>query len=164
MYTFSKELATKLNALNQRAFTKGEVFLLAKAISETLPLMPKEEDNVKLFILNNKGLIDEITWTISNYSYISDEKRKLIEKLICDLTLWRYNVAYGKGSMLFRDDPNSVIDDISLLPNYVDTTYMCSVADIISTANYMSSMFSDFVKFIKTEVEKNTNSANSLEK
>ena len=137
MYQFSQDLTNKLNALNQRMLKKGEVFLLAKAIADALPLMPADEDNVKLFVLNHKRLIDEVVWSLTTYSYLGDDNLVLIEKLVCDLTLWRAAVAYNPPATFYRDDPNSVIDDISnlicvLLVKLSTTLTICLVCSVIS--------------------------------
>lgn len=161
MYQFSQDLTNKLNALNQRMLQKGEVFLLAKAIADALPLMPADEDNVKLFILNHKRMIDEVVWCLNTYSYLGDENVATLEKLVCDLTLWRASVAYNPPATFFRDCPNSVIDDISNLPRYVDVTHMCAVGDIINNANYISGLFRSFVSEIKSKMITADNSDNA---
>ena len=150
MYQFSPSLTNKLNALNQRMLQKGEIFLLAKAIADALPLMPADEDNVRLFILNHKRLIDEVVWSLNTYSYLGDENVAVLEKLIGDLTLWRASVAYNPPALFFRNDPNAVIDDISSLPRYVDITYMCAVGDMVNNATYMSDLFRTYVTEIKS--------------
>lgn len=152
MYQFSQDLSNKLNALNQRPLQKGEVFLLAKAIADSLPLMPPEEDNVRLFIINHKRFIDEVIWSLNMFSFMNDEQTATLEKLIGDLTLWRASVAYNPPATFFRDCPNSVIDDISNLPRYVDVTHMCAVGDIINNANYMANMFRSLVSEVKSKM------------
>lgn len=152
MYQFSQDLTNKLNALNQRMFQKGEIFLLAKAIADALPLMPADEDNVRLFILNNKRFIDEVIWSLNAYSYLNEENIATIEKLIGDLTLWRSSIAYNPPVIFFRNYSNAVIDDISALPRYVDITYMCAVGDIIDNANYISDLFRSLVSEVKSKM------------
>lgn len=152
MYQFSKDLTNKLNSLNHRMLQKGEIFLLAKAIADALPLMPADEDNVKLFILNHKRLIDEVIWSFNVYSYLNEDDISIIENLICDLTLWRASVAYNPPVIFFRDYPNLVIEDISNLARYVDITYMCAVGDIINNANYMSNLFRSLVSEVKSNM------------
>lgn len=152
MYQFSQDLSNKLNALNQRALQKGEIFLLAKAIADALPLMPADEDNVRLFILNHKRFVDEVIWSLNMYSYMGDEQVTVLEKLIGDLTLWRASVAYNPPVIFFRDCPNSVIDDISNLPRYIDVTYMCAVGDILNNANYMSDIFRSLTSEVKSKM------------
>jgi len=159
MYQFSQDLTNKLNAFNQRMLQKGELFLLAKAIADALPLMPSDEDSVKLFILNHKRMIDEVVWSLNTYTYLGDENVATLEKLICDLTLWRSSVAYNPTVTFFRDCPNSVIDDISNLPRYVDVTYMCAVGDIINNANYISGLFRSFISEVKSKM---TNTDNNV--
>jgi len=152
MHTFPQDLTNKLNALNQRMLKKGEIFLLAKAIADALPLMPPDEDSVKLFILNHKRMIDEVIYSLNNYSYLDEANIALVEKLVCDLTLWRANVAYSPLLTFYRSDPNVVIDDISNLPRYVDVTHMCAVGDMLDNANYMASLFRDFVTAVKSGI------------
>lgn len=152
MYKFSQDLTNKLNALNQRMLEKGEIFLLAKAIADALPLMPPDENNVKLFVLNHKRLIDEVIYCLNTYSYLNDNNIILVEKLVCDLTLWRASIAYNPPIVFYRDDPKHVIDDISNLLRYVDVVYMCAVGDIINNANYMAGLFRDFVTAIKSDM------------
>ena len=152
MHQFSQNLTNKLNGLNQRMLQKGEIFLLAKAIADALPLMPADEDNVRLFIINHKRFIDEVVWSLNTYSYLGDDGVATLEKLIGDLTLWRASMAYNPPAPFFRDDPNSVIDDISVLPRYVDITHMCAVGDIIGNANFMSDLFRSLVSEVKTNM------------
>lgn len=159
MNQFSQSLSNKLNALNQRMLQKGEIFLLAKAIADALPLMPADEDNVRLFIINHKRFVDEVIWTLNSYTYLGDEVVTVVEKLVGDLTLWRAQVAYNPPAILFRDCPNSVIDDISHLPRYVDITYMCAVGDIIANANYITDMFRSLISEVKTAMLTQPNDA-----
>lgn len=149
MYKFSQDLVNKLSSFNQRKLYKGEIFLLAKSIADELPLLPPDEDNVKLFLLNHKRFIDEVVWCLNTYTYLNEDEVKTLNKLIGDLTLWRASVAYNPSVIFFRDCPDSVIDDISSLPRFIDITYMCAVGDIINNANYIANLFRSFVKEIK---------------
>lgn len=152
MYKFSQDLTNKLNNFNQRKLLKGEVFLLAKAIADQLPLMPSDEENVNLFILNHKRFVEEVLWSLNNFSYLDETEQKTVYKLIGDLTLWRSSVAHNPPAILFRDCANGVIDDISCLPRYVDITYMCAIGDMVINANYMNELFRSFVREVKTEI------------
>jgi hypothetical protein len=158
VYKFSQDLVNKLLSFNQRKLTKGEIFLLAKSIADELPLLPPDEDNVNLFILNHKRFIDEVIWCLNNYTYLDKNEIKTVNKLISDLTLWRASIAYNPPITFFKDCPNSVIDDISSLPRFVDLTYMCAVGDIINNANYIADLFRTFVKEIKKLMVVNSDS------
>lgn len=160
MHNFSKDLSNKLASFNQRKLTKGEVFLLAKALADEIPLMPANEDNVKIYVLNHKRFNEEVIWALNNYTYLDENERDTINKLICDLTMWRSSVAHNPPTILFKDCSTTVIDDISSLPRYVDMTYMCAVGDIINNANYMFSLFKLFVQEVKTN---NINGSNPIE-
>lgn len=155
MHQFSQDLTKKLNALNQRMIKKGEIFLLAKAIADALPLMPVEMDNVKLFILNHKIFIDKVIYDLNNYTYLDETNIALVEKLICDITLWRFAIAHNPPNVFYRGDPNYVIDDISSLPCFIDVTYMCAVSELSDNVNYMSGLFNDLVKTIKLNLQTN---------
>lgn len=152
MHKLSQNLTNKLNTLNQRPLQKGEIFLLAKAISDNLPLMPPQEENVRLFILSHKRFIDEVIYTLNMYTYLDNSKVEVLEKLICELTLWRASVAHKPIIPIFSDCPTSVIDDISNLLRFVDKIYMCAVGDIIENANYMTDLFYSLVSEVKAKL------------
>lgn len=149
MRSFSPEVISKLNLLQQKKLGKGEVFLLSKAIADNLPLAPIETDNIKLFTINYRNYINEVIFSISDYSYIDDETVKTIYRLIDELSLWRYNIAHNPPAIFFKGDNNTVVDDISCLLRYVDVTHICSVSDIADKANWLFNMFKDVAKEIK---------------
>lgn len=149
MLKLSQDTITKLSSFNQRKLMKGEIFLLAKAIADELPLMPADEDSVKLFALNHKRFINEVISALNQYTYLGDEEQYTVEKLICSLTLWRATIAHRPIAVLFRDSPDTVIDDLSGLLRFVDVTYLCSVGDIINNANYIANLFRTLVQEVK---------------
>lgn len=165
MYKISQDLVKKLNNFNQRKLCKGEIFLLAKAIADKLPLMPPDETNVNLFLLNHKRFIIEVIDCLNNYTYLAENEVKTIEKLIGNLTIWRYTVAYNPSTIYFRNSGDSAIDDISLLPKYVDITYMSSVSDLVSrnTANYITNLFNEFVTEVKNCILEDSSASSDLD-
>lgn len=146
MLNISQQLKSELLKLNQRHLEKGEIFLLAKAIADEIPLAPQDTDNINLYILNHKPLIQTILYEFDFYTYLDEDTTNIIYKLISELSLWRLNMAYNPPVILFRCGEDSVIDDISCLPRYIDLTYMCAVADILDKATYTYSLFRNFVK------------------
>lgn len=148
MLNISQQIKTELLKLNQRKLERGEIFLLAKAISDEIPLAPQDTENINLYILTHKSTIDSILYEFNYYTYLEDETIKIIYKLISELSLWRLNIAYNPPFILFKCDENAVIDDISCLPRYIDLAYMTSVADIVDNANYIYSLFRNFAKEI----------------
>lgn len=151
MNVFSKELSSKLLTLQQRKLTNGELFLLAKAIADSLPLPPIDVDSISLYTISKRSKINDIIYSLQEYTYLNDEEIKVIYRLIDELTLWRYNIAYSPPNIVFRTNSNLVIDDISCLPRYIDMTYLCAVADIVDNANWMYNLFKDVVKEIGTK-------------
>ena len=148
----SPSLKAELVRLNQRSLSKGETFLLAKAIADSLPLAPADTDNIKLFTLQFKRVIETSVYELCNYTFLESEEVANVFKLVEELSLWRCAVAYNPPSILFKGNGQNVIDDISCLMNYVDSTYMCAVGDIIDNANYILGLFKRLVDEIKTEV------------
>ena len=151
MYAFPQELAGKLNMLQQKQLGKGEIFLLAKAIADSLPLAPIDTDNISLYTLTHRLLINEIIYSLSNFTYVNEDTVKTIYRLVDELSLWRYNIAHNPPSILFKGDTNTVVDDISCLLRYVDVTYLCAVQDIVEKANWVYAMFRDVAKEVKAQ-------------
>lgn len=141
MNVFPQEVNNKLSVLAQRPLEKGELFLLAKAISDELPLPPADCDSVNIYTLKFRRFIECIIYGINEFSYINEDQQKTLLKLVNDLMLWRFNTAYNPPVILFTGDNNTVIDDISSLPRYIDCVYMCAVADIIDRANWAYNTF-----------------------
>lgn len=146
MYTFPQDVASKLNLLQQKKLSKAEIFLLAKAVADTLPLAPVETDNIALFTLTHRAYVNEVIYSLAEYTYIDDENVKTIYRLIDELSLWRYNIAHNPPNLIFKGDTNTVVDDLSCIMRYVDVTYVCAVADVVDKANWIAAMFRDVAK------------------
>ena len=153
MHRLSVNLNSKLSLVSQRKLEQGEIFLFAKAIADSLPLAPFNTENITLFTLTQRSFIDETIYALNDYTYLDDETRKLVYKLVDELSLWRYNVAYNPPHILFKGDINTVIDDMSNLLRYVDVSYMCSVADIVDRANWTYTTFRELVNEISLQIE-----------
>lgn len=150
MYNFSQSLFGQLNSLNQRRLDKGEIFLLAKAIADRLPLAPADTDNINIFILNHRTFIDSVIYALNSYTYIDEDTTKHLISLISSMSLWRFNVAHNPPSVFFKGDTNCVIDDLSCLPRYLEVKDMCSVADVMDKANTMYMMFKELATVVKS--------------
>ncbi len=146
MLTLSSGIKDKLMKLNQRKLTKGEIFLFAKAISDFLPLPPRDEENVLIYLTTKQRGIDEVIYKFNDYSYLDSDATSEVKKLIASLLIWRCHVAYNPGLIIFREDANVVIDDLSYLPKFVDVGYMCAVGDSVQTATYTYNLFREFIK------------------
>jgi hypothetical protein len=153
MYRLSTELNTTLTKFAQRKLEKGEIFILAKVIADTLELAPHETDNIRLFTLTKKRFINEVIYTLNDYTYLDDQQRETIFKLIDELSLWRYNIAYKPPMVFFNGDTNTVVDDVTCILRYVDVTYACAVADIIDNANWLYGVFVALCKEVTVKVQ-----------
>lgn len=151
MYRLSAKLKNELLLISQRKLCKGELLLFAKAIADSIPLAPSDTTNITLFTLTQRNYIDSIIYGINEYTYLDDEERILVYKLIDEFSLWRFNVAYNPPHIFFKGDINTVIDDMSNLLRYIDVTYMCSVADMVDRANFTYTLFKDLAKEIKLQ-------------
>lgn len=149
MHNMSVELTNKLSLISQRKLEKGELFLLAKAIADSIPLAPTGLENISIYILNHRRFIDSVIFTINHFSYIDEDNTKTLIKLIEELSLWRYNIAHEPPSIFFTGEANTVIDDISCINRYVNNEYLCSVSDIAQKANWVYNTFKDLTKEVK---------------
>lgn len=155
MYTLPQSLSTKLCALGQRKLVQGEITLLAKAVADILPLSPSETENIALFTLQRRNVVDAIIYTLNDYSYIDDVVRQQVYSLINSFALWRHNVAHAPVNILFTGKHDTVVDDISCLLRYINQSELCAVSDIATNANYIYSMF----RGLAEEVSKQTSQA-----
>lgn len=149
MYKLSPSLQSALNMLQQRKLGNGELFLLAKALSDSIPLAESDCENIALHTLNYKYFMNEVLYKVSEYSYIDEESRTVIFRLVNELSLWRFNIAYTPPSPFYRGEANTVVDDTSSLLRYVDVSYMCAVEDIVEKANWYYSTFKELAQECK---------------
>lgn len=145
-----KGIREALFKFNQRKLHQGEKFLLAKAIADELPLPPfMPDDEFRIFMLRHKQLVENVCYTLNEFSYLSPEDVEWIYDLVSSLLYWRFRVAYDPPYIYFRGEAETVIDDISCLPKYVNITAMCSVGDMVSNANYTYTLFRKMVINVK---------------
>ena len=149
MIGLPEKLNNNLMSFNQKPLGNGEIFLLAKAIADELPLMDEKFENVRLFTLRHKNFIENVIYKINEYTYITEDQRRIILELIDNLCLWRYMIASEPPVILFRNDQNTVIDDISCLPRYIDINYLCSVGDIVDKATFIYTTYRELAKICK---------------
>lgn len=149
MIGLPEKLSNSLMSFNQKPLSNGEIFLLAKAIADEIPLMDEKFENVRLFTLRHKNFIENVIYKINEYTYTTGDQQRIILELIDNLCLWRYMIASEPPVILFRNDQNTVIDDISCLPRYIDINYLCSVGDIVDEATFIYTTFRELAKICK---------------
>lgn len=141
MYQLPEPMMTRLIKLNQKLLNKGELFLLAKAISDVLPLAPIDLENIKIHNLSHREMINRVLYTISDYSYLDNAAFETLYRLIDELSLWRFNVAYQPPMITFSGSPEQVVDELSAMTRYIDSTFLAAVSDIATNATYMYRLF-----------------------
>lgn len=135
----------KLLSFSQRKLNKGEIFLLAKCLSDIVPIACSTEENIRTHVLNHRSKIDNILYGLDNYIYIPTEDKEVIYKIIDGLVMWRTSLAYNPAQMVFSSDPNTVIDDVTGILRYVDASDICGLSDIADSANVITSMFREVI-------------------
>lgn len=138
---YKKELLNR----NHRPFTKGELVVLAKLLSDKIRLVELPEFDVKQYILLYKSSIVNFVYALNNYTYVTPEQVTKLLSLIENFVNWRYNIAFKPSNPLWNRGPNYTIDETSLLPKYVDINDICEIGDT-PAAGYLYAIFSDMVK------------------
>lgn len=143
MVRLPEQLVNKLLLLNQRELYKAELILLAKVISDKLPLPSIGVDSVVINNLKYRSYINEVLYAINDYSYLSEESRNYVYDLINRFTHWRYKVAYGSDVPYFSGDDSTVIDELTGICSSIDRHELCRVVEILSDANYTYRLYYD---------------------
>ena len=149
MISSNADLQKRLLKLGQKTLSKGEIFLLAKALSDAIPLPQEVCENIRLHTLSHRGKIDQVIYAFEGYAYIPSDQYDTIYRLIDEMVSWRYAVATGKSICLFTGDPQSVVDDMTGFLRYVNMSDVCTVSDMAGSANYVYTMFKDVVAAVK---------------
>ena len=127
--------------LNQRPLSRGELVILAKVLSERLPLIDEGTDNVELWVTSQKSAIAPVMDVLYRYTYISPEDRDFLFLTLKQFCMWRSRVATGTFSMRLSGNPETVIDDLSGLLWVVDRSAMCAITDIAAKAGVAANAF-----------------------
>jgi len=146
-HKLSPILQDKLRCFNNRKLNQGEIFLLSKALSDVLPLPEASTDNIIIHNLKHKNFISSVIDELYSFAHIEDSSK--VYELINELTLWRFNIAYNPPAPFFQGKQETVIDDISCLLRYIDTSDICPVSDISENANHIYNMFKELALIIK---------------
>lgn len=152
MPQLSQFATTNLLRLKQSKLTKGQIFLLAKALSDIIPLPPADIDSIDIYTLSYRKTIDHALYGLSEYTYADQETKTIIYALINSIMLWRFNVAYTGITLFVGDEASDVIANVSGLTRYVDEVYLLAVGDILPTANWLFATFKELASWAK-EIE-----------
>ncbi len=145
----SEGLINKLARFGQRKLKDGEVFLLSKAISDTIGIPTGSEyTEFSVYIISKKPVINEIIYALNYYTYVDEVTLDIIYKQVTELTRWKHSMAFNPPMVLFSGSPETVIDEISGITIFVETGCMCSVADIAESATTVYGMFRELCNSI----------------
>ena len=145
----NSELQNRLLKLGQRTLNKGEIFILAKVIADSVPLPTEAQDNIRLYNLNHRAWMSDVIYALEGYAYVPDEGRETIYRLVDEMVSWRYAVASGTSICLFTGESTNFVDDLTGFLRYVNMSDIAHGSDIASNANYIYTMFKDVVKLLK---------------
>lgn len=141
----SESLQRKLAAFGHRRLKRGEVFLLAKAISDKLPIGTGMPDNIRTYTLNLREVIDGAIFGLTDYVYLPADDVERLYSIIDNLLMWRMSVAFAPPSMMYSGDANNVVDETTGILRYVDVGDICAVGDIAMSATATAMTFQEFV-------------------
>jgi len=139
-----------LIARNNKLFSDAEIVLLAKVISDRLPLPGNSTSNIKQHYITLKLQVREFIFYLSNYSYISPEQENHIHKLACDFLQWRYVIATGPTAPLFLAGSNYMIDELSLMPKYVNMSEVTALCSEYGNASFIYNLFNEVYTHVTT--------------
>lgn len=149
MIALSKELTSKLYAFQQRKLTSGETVLLAKALTDSLPLPSPEIENVKQYIISNKPTVNAVMDVLCKYIYTDTALDEHLTNLMTGFMSWRVSVAYRPSRVIFSGDSNNIVDDLTTMLRYVDCGRLATIGDNINNANHTFSVFTDVIDHTK---------------
>jgi hypothetical protein len=152
MAQISKDLQDKLFKFNQAKLDESQLVLLGRAIADVIPIMPADEHELKLYMISQKTIINEIFYSLRSYCYLDDAAQELVFSVSCQFMSWRVALAYKPPYVLFTGDNDKVIDELSLLPSFVNKNLLCSVVSGLQNANYYYSIFRQFSEEIKASL------------
>jgi hypothetical protein len=133
------KLLSQLSSYNFKKLEKGEKVLLAKAISDTLPLCSEETADVNTYMLTHKNRIFTILDAISHFLYIED--KELMYSLVKDFMQWRHRIAFNPPIVTFNSGTDGIVDDLSSLGKFVDKSAMSDILNVHNNATYLYGVF-----------------------
>ena len=131
---------------NQRKLNNGELVTLAMAFAMKLKIDLNADFNVQQFVIQNKEKLLDVVYKFNEYTYISHEEVKFLQKTVEDFIHWRWMVATGTATPLLLSGRENTIDDLSTMPRYIDKTSLCSISDIYNEFNYTYALFKEAVE------------------
>lgn len=147
---FSDSVAKWLVSQNLRRINNAEIVLLAKVLSDEMPLLDPEVDARK-YLMENSALIEHALYALNEYVYILEQDRASIKDTLLGFIKWRSAVAYGQAFIIFSSDDNRSIDELSALPTYIDASKLCALNSNAKNNAYTYNILKKFVQELKSK-------------
>ena len=142
-----QQLTAELRQFNQRKLCKGELVLLSFAIANRLPVLGENHDSIGLELVKHHGLIERVVYTLQEHAGFESEGLDTIKTQVGRFLMWRTEVARGGMSVLFSGEHNTVVDDMSGMLRFLDSSVLCAVGDVAVRGNWLIRTFSNLVSF-----------------
>lgn len=156
-------LMSELQRFNQRKLSMGELMILSYCIGNSLPLIPDDVENPRMFVLGFSALIERIQYRLNEVTYIDNKDLEFIKENVTRMLLWRTAVSKGTLNICFSGENDVVIDEMSGMPRFFDVGVLCSVGDVVDRGNWLLNTFRNLVTFEKGCMENNAGGNNVLE-
>lgn len=143
------ELQNRLLKLAQRNLNKGEIFILAKAIADAMPLPKEHTDNIRIHNLNHREFVNNVIFAFEGYAYVPHDTYETIYRLVDEIVSWRYAVASGTSGCQFTGEANNFVDDLTGFMRYVNMSDIAHGSNIAASAAHTYALFKDVVAILK---------------
>lgn len=154
------ELMQDLQRFNQKKLQKGELVLLSYCIGNSLPIIPDDIENPRLYVLTFSNLIERIQYRLNEFTYIEKNDLELIKDTVTRILMWRTAVSRGKLNIFFSGERDVIIDELSGMPRFFDVGVLCSVADVVDRGNWLFNTFNKVINYEKACLEKEKGDSN----
>ena len=147
-----QKLTTELRQFAHRKLCKGELVLLSFAIANRLPLLEDDSESINMKMVKHLRLIERVVYTLQEHAGVDKDCIDTIKTQVGRFLMWRTEVARGNTTILFSGEHNTVIDDLSGLLRFLDSSVLCAVGDVAIKANWLSRVFGETVSLCQDEI------------
>lgn len=147
IYKDLSQVRIELVKMNQRKMKAGELFILARVISNRIPL-PTSTQTLTSEVLANGEFYNQVRYLLNEYTYISDEEMVELRDNIKRFQAWKYSIVNGDDIMLFSGDPETVIDEFSGLTRFFDMGTLCKLDEIAEDATYYYNLYNTMTSLL----------------
>lgn len=146
-----------LLGFNHRKLDRGELCLLAKAIADTRELPSADAlSNFPNYLISIKKDIYAVCYELAEYAFIDSKEMAFVCEQVGSFMIWRASIAHQPSTVLFTGDPNNVIDDITSIRRYVDTSVLCDIVNVLDRANWLYRTFRELCVNVRESTQNST--------